>query len=161
MYKQACSMIVGVALSASAFSVSAEVKAEYYSVPNFRQDNYQYHGANKDGDCSGAHAGNSFVVGNRSGIVIYYDLTTPSARWIDYRANIDRSRLWCRFKHDKKNLMDFDDDVDEAGIQARSHFLTPGYYYYFILEGSKIKLKSKKLKRIVYRGKGDWEYEVE
>ena len=161
MYKQACSMIVGVALSASAFSVSAEDNGVLRLLPNNPHDNYQYDGANKDGDCSGAHVGNSFVVGNRSGIVIYYDFTTPGSRWIDYRADIGRSRLWCRVKHDKKNLMDFDDDVDKAGIQVRSHSLKPGYYYYFILEGSKIKLRSKKLKHVVSKEKGNWNYEVE
>ena len=130
------------------------------AVPNYRQDNYQYHGANKGGDCSGAQVGNSFVVGNKSGIVIYYDLTTPGARWIDYRIDIGSTTLWCRFKHDEKNVMDFDYDVDEDGIQMRSHFLQPGKYYYFILEGSQIKLKAKELKRVVVRGKEDWDYDV-
>jgi hypothetical protein len=163
MTKQRFSVIFGLTVLVFTSSVHAvpKMKIELFSVPNNRQDNYQYYGANKGGDCSGAKVENSFVVGNRSGIVIYYDLTAPKFRRIDYHAATDKATLWCRFRKDEKNLIDFDFDVDEEGIQMRSYFLKPGKYYYFVLEGSHIKLKSKQLKSIVYRRRGDWDYEVE
>lgn len=138
---------------------------EVYAIPpNHRTDRYLYDGANKVlRDCSTATKDDSFVVNNNSGVVIYYDLTTPGQISRDYQSTPNAHTVWCHVKTDEKNaIVDFDFNLDEPGIQMRSYYLRPGNYYYFTLNGSNIMLQNKKLKSLSCGGSlGSCKYELE